>query len=225
MNMKRLVSLIALLTAASASAQNTEIVAIANSDEKDGTFSMLSVRQALTNTLDEGWFIRLVTSQSDFPVSSSDAVIQTDRFIVGYGMQVDEFTNVRFSLGSVSRERSASPVTTFYPDGEDSGTFAAVEGVVENEEGKIIGILEFDGAAESTYTSAEYIEKFAGFNLGVTGNYIDEDDFSREALGLRADFTRNNTTFSVIAAYAESVTTGNEPKDASYVELLVVTSF
>jgi hypothetical protein len=219
-------TVIGVMSASAALAQQNEIIAIFNSAENDSQFAMLSYRRSFGPSLEEGLSFRLDVSRGEFDVPGSTGEIDTQRLLLGYRVIVGPDANLTFYGGPSWRERSYSPVLPGLVEFDEVGAFLSVEYNADlTNGGEVFGLAEYDSTQDLFYASAFYQADVGNLKIGPTVNYLTEGDYERRAAGLRVTLPVSDVIdLTATGAWAEG-NAGGPDINSNYLELQVRARF
>lgn len=213
--------------AAPALAEQNELISIFNIARNDSVFISNSYRRALGASLDDGLIFRADLNNTRFDFDATQARDWTLRLLIGYAVAAGPSTKVTAYGGLSYRDREFGPIPPGLENISEVGFFISGELDHKAANGANYGaLLEYDSTLETFYASGYGVFDIGNAKLGPTVNFLQEDDYSRTAVGLRLQVPFNETSDVVAtAAYAEGGVDGGPDVDSSYFEVQLRTRF
>ncbi len=213
----------ALLAANVAAADQTEIVVLGSATQDDSEHALLSFRHALKGSLEDGVYLRLDGSVSEFrflnggtPTEGNQAVL---RAAIGYSMPLGGgYASLFGGISNVSR--TFSPASVFLTPVDETGFFVGAEyNEWEDDDAGWQALVEYESGHEALYTRLTYLFDYGQFSVGPTLNYLDEGDYSRTAGGIWVNYRidEQSSLFGSLVA-AEGGNDGAPKRASGYVE-------
>jgi hypothetical protein len=216
-----------VLPGAAAFAQQNELISIFNVGRNDVLFFGNSYRRALGASLDDGLIFRADLNITNFDFDATQASDKTLRLLVGYAFAAGAGSKFTGYGGLSYRDREFEPLSTGLENVDEVGFFVSGEFDHKAANGaNYAALVEYDSTLETFYVSGYGVFDIGNAKLGPTVNYLQEDDYSRTAIGLRLQVPFNATSDVVAtAAIAEGGVDGADDVDSSYFEIQLRTRF
>ena len=213
----------AFLTASVASADQTEMILLGSVTQDDSEYGLFSFRHSLTGSLEDGVFMRLDGSISEFRFLNGGTLTEGNqavlRAVLGYSMPLGNgHGSVYGGISNVSR--TFTPASVFLTPIDETGFFLGAEyDEWEDDDAGWQVLTEYESAHESLYGRVTYLFDFGNLSVGPTANYLDEGDYSRTAGGVWMNYRIDEQTslFGSLVA-AEGGNDGLPKRASGYIE-------
>jgi hypothetical protein len=123
------------------------------------------------------------------------------KFLLAYGIQMSESTNVTLTGGLSNRRINVRPVTASSPsDTKEWGPFVSADIYTYfGDKGSVYALADYDRTG-SVYTMATYVKPFWGFNIGPSIKYLSDKDYESSSLGITASYKLNKNLEVTLSA-------------------------
>ena len=210
----------------SAYAQETQMIAIFSHDNNGGQYALVSLKHSLTQTFGIRADAYKSTWDTNYNSTPGTGTSIGARYAAFMDFKLSDNATATFTLGASNYDRSVSPTTLSSPaDSNEYGVFSAAEIYYGTAGGELNGLIEYDGSSKAKYASINYLFSLGNFKVGPAVNIVKQEDFQRNAVGLKGAYNLSEKVDLELSAYTANQKFNGGESDVEFIELGLITRF